>query len=49
MFITAFPKAHSVVEISLGNNRLNQANRLLLQAVLRTDMSDSISQIVVSE
>lgn len=35
MSTTAFPKVHSVVEISLENNRLNQANRFLRQATSR--------------
>lgn len=34
-----------MVKISLGNNKLNQANRLLLQATLRPDMISSISQV----
>lgn len=34
MSTTAFPKLHSTVKMSLGNNRLNQADRLLLQAIL---------------
>lgn len=45
MSTTVFPKVHSVVEISLGNYRLNQANRILLQAILGPYMSGSISQM----
>lgn len=34
MSTTAFPKVLSTVKMSLGNNRFNQADRLLLQAIL---------------
>lgn len=34
MSTTAFPKVLSMVKMSVGNNRLNQADRLLLQAIL---------------
>lgn len=47
MTATVFPRCtlRSYPKISPGNNRLNQSNGLLLQAILRSDMLGSISQM----